>query len=258
MDVIAPGLLRLQLPEKTLNLKAGPPATPVLVLFPGLWYRFREWILPERNLLSPMVRFFLILLAIAVIIWCVQHYFIEHPGGSAHLDSNGDVTYDASPGTASSPSPTPVDHSISGCRTNLLALTQKVLGPLDSKGFSASEAAQMLRETENDLSGYKIDPDYKRLMQACALLGQALQERQNYMLRFQRDSATPAPASASAQPAFSTSKLQTSSLQTSGLQPMRPGADSTTEFFKNSVIAEWKQRCASYRPVLDGLLSTTS
>lgn len=197
-----------------------------------------------------MVRFFLILMALAAMVWLGQHYFMHNPTGSAFWDSVGGHMDSSSPTPAEAgATATPADHTVKGCRTALEALSEKVLTPLDeSKDFSATDAVRILQETRRDLGEYRFDPDYNHLMQACAMLGQALQERQGYMDRLQRDERTP-----HATPA-------TSSLRTATLQPgtgIEANTMTTAEFFKETTLNEWNQRCNFYGSLIERLLTPT-
>ncbi len=128
-----------------------------------------------------MVRFFLILMALAAMVWIGQRYFVNNPNGASFWDSmGGHMDAPSTPAAAgASPSPTPMEHTIQGCRTALTELSQKELLPLESsKDFSDADARQVLQTVQRDLAEYRFDHDYKNLVQACALLGQALQERQ--------------------------------------------------------------------------------
>ena len=193
-----------------------------------------------------MWRAFLIFLVIVAVIWLGERYFADHPNTVAFLEPSVD-----SPPAASS-TPTPVDHSINGCRTDLRKLTRQVLLPLDSKDFSATAAAAELQRVEGDLDALKSDPGYPRLAQACSAIGQVLQARQDFAIRLARDEATPAPGTLSP---LRTSTLQTASLQPSGTQAAASGTQTSEAFFKERVLKEWQERCAQYRPALDGLLA---
>ena len=200
-----------------------------------------------------MGRLFLILVGIALLVWAAEFYYSSHPGAESPSDSTGSPS--TAPGQVSaanggaSPSATP-DHTVATCREALRKQTQTLLLPLDqNKDFSPGETTRVLQDTQRDLMQYRRDPDYQHLVQACGVLAQLMLERQNYAQRYARDSAAPAPSGSP------------SSLRTSSLEPAKgvaPVTLNTTTFFKDRVAAEWTQRCAVYKPVLDGLLVATA
>jgi|ERR1700677_2805989 len=199
-----------------------------------------------------MVRFFFILIGLALAVWVGQRYFMDHPSGSGFWDYFGSHM-DSSPAqntttTSGSASPTPADHSIKGCRVTLQALMLKTFVPIEeSKDFSAADATRTLQQTQRDLAEYRLDIDYKNMMQACAVFGQALQDRQNCLLRYQRAAATPVPAA-----------QQPSTLKTSSLQLSTSGTQTSNSFFKDAALKDWRARCDYYQPLLERLLTPSS
>ena len=201
-----------------------------------------------------MLRVFLFLVVIALLVWAAEFYYSSHSGGQPFWDSLSGSPADATPApgqassststststSAASPSATP-DHTVATCRAALWKQTQTLLLPLDqNKGFSPGETVRVLQDTQRDLVQYRRDPDYPHLIQACGVMAQLMQERQSYLQRYARDSATPTPSTSSA--------LRMSTPQPSyGLAPS--GADSAN-FFKDRVVTEWHERCAYYEPVL--------
>lgn len=200
-----------------------------------------------------MGRLFLILVGIALLVWAAEFYYSSHPGAGSPSDSTGSPS--TAPGQVNganggaSPSATP-DHTVATCREALRKQMQALLLPLDqNKDFSPGETARVLQDTQRDLMQYRRDPDYQHLVQACGVLAQLMQERQNYAQRYARDSAAPATSGSP------------SSLRMSSLEPAKgvaPVTLNTATFFKDRVAADWTQRCAAYKPVLDGLLVTTA
>jgi len=201
-----------------------------------------------------MARLFLILVAIALVIWIGQRYYADHPNGLGFLDSTGSSSSTPTP-AAGSPTPTPTPSftdRAKGWRKTLWGVTQKTLTPLDQKDFSSSEVTRTLEATERDMELHRPDPGYKnlttvynQLTQACLVLHRALQERQNYTQRYERDAATPTPPAS----ALTMAPLQT----TQGLTPASSPADNNA-FFQGRVTTEWHERCGYYEPIIDGLL----
>jgi hypothetical protein len=130
-------------------------------------------------------------------------------------------------------------------RTHLRELAEKELVPLEeSKSFSDADARQVLLTAQGDLAEYRFDHDYPRLMRVCALLAQAMQERGTYLQRSQQDDAKATP---------STSRLKTSSLQTS--TSIASGTQqSSSAFFKEATLREWRERCELYKAQVEQLL----
>jgi hypothetical protein len=196
-----------------------------------------------------MARLLLILVAVALVIWIGERYYVAHPGTVdfwGWFGSKMETTPAPAPAAGASPSATP-EHTLAACRAALWAQSQNLLRPLDqNKDFSPVKTTGILRDTQRELVQYRRDPDYNRLVQACNVLSQVLQERESYLDRYQKAAA----ASASS----SSSKLQTSTLQPShDLQPLSP--DDSNAFFKQRVQTEWRERCSYYEPIIDGLLT---
>lgn len=218
-----------------------------------------------------MLRVFFILVVIALLVWVAEFYYSSHSGGQPFWDSLSGSPAESTPApgkasapesskstasnssstspssSAVSPSETP-EHTVATCRAALQKQTQTLLLPLDqNKDFSPDETMHELQATQRDLVQYRRDPDYQHLVQACGVLAQLMQERQNYLQRYVRDSASPTPSE--------------SSLQLAGLQPSRdikPLTPDRATFFKDRVVAEWHERCAYYQPILNGLLRATN
>ena len=209
-----------------------------------------------------MVRFFLILLAIALVVWFGHKYFEGDPNGRGFWNAIGEspTPTPASPAAASpaagapaTPTPTPTfTERVKNWKTDLWGLTTKAMLPLDSKDFAASDIQRKLEATERNMELYKpaanyanFTQEFNRLAQACGILQMALQERQTFVARMQRDQPS---AGAGAPPPLSTTSLQPAG----GLSPS--GVDNTT-FFRDRVLKEWSERCATYyQPTLNALL----
>ena len=103
----------------------------------------------------------------------------------------------------------------------------------------------VLRDTKRFLVQYQGDPDCDRLVQACGVLTQVVQERQNYLERYQRNVAAPAPVVGSV--------LQHSGVQ--GVDEMTGAGANTNSFFTERVKTEWQDRCSYYQPIIEALLT---
>ncbi len=217
-----------------------------------------------------MARVLVILIVIALLVWGGEAYFSQHPAmgiwdsmtggsnsssgggsnGSASNGANGSHGAGGSGISGASPSATP-DHTVATCREALWKQTETLLKPLDqNKDFSRVDTTRVLQQTERDLLQYRSDPAYGRLTQACSVLAQVMGERETFLQRYARDSATPTPAAPSSMP------LQTSTLQPS--YDLKPLGTNPTTFFRDRVADEWHQRCAYYEPILDNLLIATN
>lgn len=196
-----------------------------------------------------MVRFFFILVGLALVVWVGQRYFMDHPSGSGFWDKFGShMDSDSTPAPGGTPIPIKVGYNIKGCRAALQELAKRELVPLDeSTDFSTSEAVRVLQETQSTLGDNRSDADYASLVQACNALGQALQDRQACMARYQRATAIPTPAPPG-----------NSGLKTGGLKPAASGTQTSNSFFKEAALKDWRARCDYYQPLVERLLTPSS
>ena len=193
---------------------------------------------------SSMVRFFLILMALALLVWFGQHYFVQHPNGGAFWDSF-DSHMNSSTPPPDAPTAPPAARSVNESRTNLNTMAQKILQPLAvATDIPAPDIMRSLQDSQQGLGENKFDPDYNRLMQASTLLVQALNERQTYFKRY-------------------TWKDTSASTSLSDLKPAEMGNNGTSvqtdpNFFKDAVSREWNARCDFYRPLIERLLAPST